>query len=413
MRFIDGDGGTLGLFDAAARGYTAGAGFFSPLGDSDIRSAVYAPESSYTDAASSAIAALFPEDMDPFMAQRLAARAFSQVPACSERGEGILVADYGSGPSASAADSDAGFLAGILASVARRSGPRMLLADGSGCEGAALSEAVAGLNDLKLTLLYPEGRSATGLRGQRLAREGGQVGLVSVRGDRAAVERLIREAAGTRIAGMEVTAAGPANPARFAARIVALAATFAILRKGSAGDLYMGVRAGDGLGLAACLWAWRFGLPITGIVISVSEKGVLGPDTWSRSLIKRFDDERPGVIRSLALLQGVDRETALISRAALAAEGGPDLDLASAMTLVAAERALDAGLRGHARIVVPLGASPAWDCVNAFGVDDAGGASASCENISDVSKAAIPGLLDARVDAEIAPYLDELSRVIS
>jgi threonine synthase len=395
MRFIDENDGILGLLDATARGYPARAGFFSPVGDADLRPAVYAPDSAYGDAASSAIASLFPEDIDPLMSQRLAARAFSQAPACREDGEGILVADYTSGPSASAADLEAAFLAGILASVARRSGPRMLLANGAGPEGAALSEAIAGLRDLRLALLYPEGQSASGVKSQRLAREGGQVSLVAVRGDRAAVDRLIREAAGKSLAGMVATAAGPANPARFGARIVALAATFAILRKGTAGDLFMGIRGGDGLGLAACLWAWRLGLPITGIVLSVSEKGVLGLEPSGRRLVERFDADRPGVIRSLALLQSVDREEALASRAALAAEGGPRLDLASAMTLVAAERALDAGLRGHARIVVPMGATPAWEKTNGAAMGE------------------IPGLRDARVDAEIVPSFSELERALT
>jgi threonine synthase len=403
MRFTDELGGLLGLLDAAARGYPAVAGFFSPKGDADLRPAVYAPESGYADAASSAIAVLFPEDVDPLMSERLAARAFCLTPACRDRGEGILLADYTAGPSASAADAETAFLAGILAAVARRSGPRMLLADGSGWEGAALSEAIAGIHDLRLVLLYPEGKVAGGIKSQRLAREGGQVSLVSVRGDRVAVDRLIREAAGTSVAGMAVTAAGPANPARFAARIVVLAATFAILRKGTSGDLFMGIRAGDGLGLAACLWAWRLGLPLTGIVLSASERGVLGLDPSGKSLVERFDAERPGVIRSLALLQSVDREAALLSREALSAEGGPALDLASAMTLVAAERALDAGLRGHTRIVIPLGGDPAWDLADGSGAGGAGASSAGPGG----------GLRDARVDLEIAPALSELGRALT
>ena len=201
----------------------------------------------------------------------------------------------------------------------------------------------------------------------------------------AVVDGLIREATGGSLAGALVTAAGPANPARFAARIVALASTFSILRKGAAGDFLIGIGAGDGFGLAACLWAWRLGLPLKGIVLSIGEKGVLGLDPSGRSLINRFDAERPGVIRSLALLQPVDRESALRSRADFAKEGGPTLDLASAMTLVAAERALDAGLRGHVRISRASRGRPRWDF---RGVD--GGV----EKLGS-------GLRDARVDAEI------------
>ena len=410
MRFTDENGGRLGLIEAAARGYPAGAGYFSPMGDADLRPAVYAPESAYGDAASSAIAALFPEDVDPLMSGRLAHRAFSQAPALFKLGEGVLVVDYAEGPSASAADYEAAFLAGILASEARRAGARILLADGSGSEGAALAEAIAGLRDLRLALLYPEGALARGIRGQRLAREGGQVSLIAVRGDRTAVDSLIREAAGSRLAGALATAAGPANPARFAARIVAQAATFDILRKGTAGDIFLGIRGGDGLGLAAGLWAWRLGLPITGIVLSVSEKGVLGLEPWGRRIVGSFDADRPGVIRSLALLQGVDREAAASSRAALVEAGGPALDLASSMPLAAAERALEAGLSGHALIVVPRGADPAWDYLNASGVEVAEGASGFRANEAG---GAIPGLSDARVDAEIDPSLAELERALT
>jgi hypothetical protein len=410
MRFIDEVGQTLGLIDAAVRGYPAGAGFFAPLGDADLRPAVYAPESSYADTASSATAALFAEDVDPFMAERLAARAFSVAPAIFEGGEGLLVTDYCSGPSSSAADSEAGFMAGILASVARRSGPLMLFADGSGFEGAALSEAIVGLPELGLTLLYPEGRSASGIKAHRLAREGGQVRLVSVRGDRMSVERLIREASGKEIGGFSATAAGPANPARLASRIIALAASFSMLRKGNVGDFFMGVRAGDGLGLAACLWAWRLGLPLTGIILSISELGVLGPEPWGRSLVDRFDVERPGVLRALILLQGAERDAALRWSSELVSSGGPRLDLASAMTLVAARRALSAGLGGHARIIVPKGADASWDAVDRIdgpsGTAAEGAAGSECPG----SKG---GLCDARVDAEIGPSLGELERALT
>ena len=384
--------------EAAARGYPRVSGAFAPTGDGDLRPAVYAPDAAFQETAASAMASLFPEDLDPLMAQRLAARAFPSAPGIRDFRGDILVLDHASGPSGSASDSETAFLAGILAGVARHSGPRVLLADGTGPEGEALSEAVAGLRDLRLALLYPQGSAASGIRSQRLARQGGQVSLISVRGDRFAVESLMREAAGTSIAGMSVTAAGPSNPARVAARIVSLALSFSMLRTGAAGDLYFGIRGGDGLGFAACLWAWRLGLPLTGIVLSVGERGVLGLDAASRNLVDRFDADRPGVIRSLALIQPVERAAALNSRAAFEASGGPLLDLASAMALAAAELSLEAGLRGHAKIIVPRGADSCWD-------------RSSDANSSPVYPGG--GLHDARVDTEIEPSLRDLERALT
>ena len=111
-------------------------------------------------------------------------------------------------------------------------------------------------------------------------------------------------------------------------------------------------------------------------------------------MVERFDAEYPGVIRSLALLHPVDREAAIRYRDELCTTGGPKIDLASAMTLAASESALDAGLRGHARIIVPWGASLAWD-----------------EGLSGSELGA--ALRDARVDAEIDPDLDELARALT
>ena len=121
----------------------------------------------------------------------------------------------------------------------------------------------------------------------------------------------------------------------------------------------------------------------------------MGLDALGKGLIDRFDAERPGVLRSLTLLQAVDAESALLSRAAFEAEGGPALDLASAKTLLAAERALGAGLCGHARMVVPCGSRPYWDA----GADAATGPEG--------------GLRDARVDAEIGPSSGELERALT
>jgi hypothetical protein len=67
------------------------------------------------------------------------------------------------------------------------------------------------------------------------------------------------------------------------------------------------------------------------------------------------------------------------------------------MTLLAAERSLEAGLRGHAWIVVPRGADPGWDPPE-----------------GDAASAEPPvGLRDARFDAEIEPSFDELERALT
>jgi Threonine synthase len=398
MQFTDERNQAYGILEASVRGYperdeqadASRFGVFSPTSDADIRPAIYAPESSFAEVASSVIAALFPEDVDPFMAERLAARAFPLAPAGYPCGDDIILADFTAGPSRSSVDPEAALLAGILAQVARRKGPLLLVANGTGPDGAALAEAIAGLRDLSLALLYPAGREALGVRDQLLSRAGGQTKLVAVRGDRDDVRNLIRNATGAKIGGMSAVPSGPANPGRIAARIVNLAASFAFLRKGAAGDFFIGVRGQRGFDLTACLWAWKVGLPMTGIVLPRDAATILGSDPAGKRLIERFEDEYQLVTRSLVLMHPVDRESAVAARDRLVASGGPEIDLSSAMTLAAAELALDAGLRDHARIIVPWGAAPYWD---------------------EGARPDSPPAIDA--DAEIAPDLEALSRALT
>jgi threonine synthase len=400
MRFKNGAGAVLGLVEAAALGRPEGGGGpFLPAGEDDLKPAVYSPESSYSDFAASAISALFPGDVDPMLALRLADRAFPSPPEPFDFDESLTVVDLCSGPSASSADPGAAFLGGILAVEARARGPRLVIADGSGPEGAALAEAMAGIEGLSLALLYPEGSRAAGIRPARLAREGGSTRLIAVRGGRVEVGDLIAACAGGRIDGKAVTIAGPSNPARFAARIIGFAAVFAALSKGATGEIYLGLRSGEGIGLSACLWAWRLGIPLTGAIIPLGEAdgasagidAAFGGDPDGRALAARFEEGRPGLIRSLVRLHDVDRGSILAARGRLEAAGAPSLDLEAAAVVAAAERVLEQGLRGHAKVLVLSERHPSW----------------SGEGAS-LPRTLSGAMLDARPDSEIGPSLGEL-----
>jgi hypothetical protein len=404
MRFKNGAGAVLGLVEAAALGRPEGGGGpYLPAGEDDLRPAVYSPESSYSDFAASAISALFPGEVDPMLAHRLADRAFPSPPESFDVDEDLTVVDLCAGPSASSADPGAAFLGGILAVEARTRGPRLVLADGSGPEGAALAEAMAGIEGLSLALLYPEGSPAAGIHLSRLEREGGSTRLISVRGGRDDVRSIIAAAAGRRIGGKAVTIAGPANPARFVARIIGCAAVFAALSKGATGEIYFGLRSGEGIGLAACLWAWRLGIPLTGAIIPMDEAdgasagtdAAFGDDPDGRALASRFEEGRPGLIRSLVRLHEADRDRILAARGRLEAAGAPPLDLGAAAVVAAAEQVLEQGLRGHAKVLVLSERHPSWS----------GEGASSPRALSGAT-------LDARPDSEIGISRGELESAL-
>jgi hypothetical protein len=380
--------------EAALLGYPD-RGAFAPAGDADLRQAIYAPEAGYAETAASAIAALFPEDLDPILAKRLADRAFPASPRCIETDGDLIVVDTSSGPSASSADIEAAFLAGTLAAASHDRGPICLIADGRGPEGPALAEAVAASRNLSLVLLYPSGSPIVGIEGRNLAREGGTTRLVWVRGGEEEIDGLVRACAGSEIGARTLAAAGPANPARFASRIIGLASIFAELRKGFAGDMLLGIAFGSGLDLAAALWSWKLGLPLTGIILPVDERSDARLDGLGMGLVNRFDYDCPGGLRSLALLRSVDDEAALSSRATFLSKSGLALGISSAKAFLAAEGALEAGLGGHSRMIVP--------CVSRAGWDEGPGSSALASG----------GLPASRPDAEIGASLAELASALT
>lgn len=362
------EGADLGLIEAALRGLAPSGCAYVPRGEADLRPALYSPFPSFPDLAAAVTLALFAEELDPLVAGRLSWPAFESPPPSFAYGDGIIVIDLASGPSGSSADYGAAFLASVVASSeATTKCGRLVLAEGGGREGAALAEAfaVGGRNEPRregaakgrdggfLALLRPRHATIRGIEPQRLARNGGFVVVLDVDCEADALRTLLARAAGRTLAGLPVTIGGPANPARFAARAILHAAAFSVASRGFSGDVLGAIAPGDGTELAAALWAWRFGLPQSGLVDTrnsekVADRGS-GP---GRELLERFDEDNPGAARSLVRDFAPTEAQAESARMALAAAGGPLLDRASASSLAAAGLALDAGLRGHARIVV-------------------------------------------------------------
>ena len=373
------NGSSVGFVEAALRGFSGPGCPFLPAGEADLRPALYAPASAFSDFAAAAAMSLFPGEIDPNLAERLASTAFPSLPSSFSYGEELLVFDLAGGASQSIADYEAAFLSTLLAAAPRSGKNRIVLAAAGShvAEASALAEAFATLSGATvmdgptLVLLAARGESFRGIRPFRLARSGGRVFVIGVDAPPEALGELMGLAAGRELAGHPVTYGGPANPARFAARLVLHAATFSQASRGASGDLLCTLPPDDDFGLAAALWDWRFGLPQTGLVFpraDVAAPGDLAPEQVGAGceLVERFAAEQPGALRGLVRTEPVSRAEAEAARAALAAAGGPILDLSSAYSLAAAGKALDSGLRGHARVILGRVADPAWDLGSPF-----------------------------------------------
>ena len=393
-----GTGLARSLSEAAAWGYPGPQGTFAPSGEGDIRPAVYAPESSFTETAASILSTLFTEDLDPLAADRLAERAFPVAPPIVQADEAIPVIDFTQGATGSSADYGAGLLVG-LAEARARGGRRQLIVAFDGAWGSALVEAASDVESLRVLLLCG-GEEVEGIKPQRLAREGGRTLLVGLRGSQRERLAFLRSLCGKSAAGYDFVVAGPGNPVDLAARIMLHAATFADLRRGSSGELYAALPVGSSLALASALWAWRLGLPLTGIVVPQTDQAGAARDRAFEDVVERFRAERSGLVGSILSYRTVTEAEAFEARDALLSNGGPRLDRAASFALAAARRSLVPALRGYSRVAVASHAQPFWERSAAW----------RCGNRPAALASALAG---ARLDATIGPDAKEFEDLLA
>lgn len=378
MRFASTRGGSpLSFIEAALQGYPEDGGFFLPDGEADLRSAVYAPANGFADAAALAAAEILSEALDPLAALDLAQSVFSCEPGLHFVRDDILVLDLARGPSACAADYAASFTAAIFRRFCRP-GQDLLIAAVEGREGSALSSAFGSPGpDLPLILLG-SADSQIRLPEAELLRNGGKVILLQVKGGLNAARELEREAArssssakaalGSPFSGRRFIACGAATPVRLLGRCLLLVGLFSLARRGLSGDLIVTAPPGDLLGLVTGLWTWSWGLPVTAFLLprraGEPSSGLLldllsgygeGVESAGAEFLERFDAEYP--LGSLVLRAETGKD---LAPGPLTLPDGLALDEASGLAFASSRMALEAGLTGHARIVVPRFSDPDW-----------------------------------------------------
>ncbi len=347
---------------AASLGYPDQGGLFAPVGDADLRLIVYGPELSFSETAGLAAATLFPEDLDPMAALELSSKAFSEDPPTSPLGEDLFGMDLCCGPTRCDSDYSSRFVAALFDGRVDLHG-KVALASVSGRELSSLVAAFASPQLPFVALCGEDGLA--GLDPRLLARNGGSIHLAAVRGGPAAAEKLERGSAGLMIGPRQILPLGAGTPARFCGRALLLVSMLIKARRGIAGELYLAVPPDDAEAVATALWVWRWGLPFTGLIIPEPERGLLegsrrNADDSRTGLYERFIVEHP----SSSLLLRVPVSGSDLERlGSLPSPWDDSDDYLTRHALAASRLALDSGLDGHARIVLPrftadLGALP-------------------------------------------------------
>jgi threonine synthase len=362
------------LSEAAVAGFPRDGGLFVPALDPDLRGLTFGLGKgfSYREIASLAASALFDGDLDPVESGRIADSACSFSPLIKSLDDSVSLVDLSTGPSGSFKDFGMSFLSALLAHLPDR-GERTVLLATTGDTGAAAAEAFKSSEKVRLVLLYPDG-PVRGIRPELLARNGGFVEAVRVPDTLDSCRHLVRAAFERYGAELGLVPATSANVARLMAQVFYYLYAFIALRDRNPGDFLVAIPSGNLGNLISGLYAWRWGVPITGFILT-GTPGVESSDALMRYLFEPLPEDgtapydaddpenreriralaagSPDVLRTLFFPVVMEETFASEAMFRLHRDHGVFAGPAAALSWAASERVLDEHrLRGAAQVAV-------------------------------------------------------------
>ena len=243
--------------------------------------------------------------------------------------------------------------------------------------GASVAHAFAGRPGINAVLVYPSGQ-VRGLDPATLVQEGGNILPVQAKGTFDDCQELTRRAILDRdfSARYGVTSANTINPGRLLPQVFYYLYAFIQAKRAVAGDIAFSVPCGNFGNLMAGLYAWKFGLPVSGFVAAMNANNPLGGflgggtftprapvrtkspaiDVSSPSNLSRlasFYRDSPAVMRSMVYPASVGDEETLRTMGGVWKKYGVHIDAHTAVAFAAAEKtAAAADWKGHTHTVV-------------------------------------------------------------
>jgi threonine synthase len=275
-------------------GLAPDGGLYHPVDPPELAPLIPALErlASFPEVAAESCAALLSPDIPADRARALAAAAFVFSPVLRRLDERVLLLELFHGPTCAFKDFGAQFLAAAMESFL---GPKerriQVLVATSGDTGSAVAHAFHGRTNIDVVILYPSGR-VSDLQEKQLTTLGGNVHALEVKGSFDDCQRLVKEAfQDPALRGrLRLTSANSINIGRLIPQC--LYYIFAGTRRAELGEAAptICVPSGNFGNLTAGVYAWRWGMPVRGLIAATNVNDIV--PLYLRS--GRFDP-RPSV----------------------------------------------------------------------------------------------------------------------
>jgi threonine synthase len=318
-------------------------------------------------------------ELNPFSAARVAESAFDFEPQLRRLEDNLSVLELHNGPTGVFKDFGIAFLAAVMEEFLKGSHRAMTLTATTGDTGSSVAHAFAGRAGTTAVILYPSG-PVRGLDPKTFVASGGNILPIRIDGNFDDCQRLIREAYadGPFSQKYGLTSANSINIGRLLPQTFYFLYAFIKVKKELNGDLFFSIPSGNFGNLLAGLYAWKFGLPVNGLVAATNANDAFGdffhgkafaprppvrtishsmdvgnPSNYER--LESFYTESPAVMRNMVYPETVDDASTLKAMESAWKRYGLLLDPHGAVGFAAAERLLKGDLEGGHMIVLSTG----------------------------------------------------------
>jgi len=371
--------------DAVLRCLPPQGGLYVPSEVMDLRQFfLYMNEgTTYPELVATVAPALLQGDLNPLSAARVAESAFSFEPELKQLDDNISVLNLYNGPSGTFKDFGVAFLGAALEELLKNNREAMVLSAVRGNSGISLDRAFRGRKGLTSVMLYPAG-PILGLDSDSFVPNGGNIIPIQVKGTLDDCQRLINESINDRpfAERYNMTSANAINPGRLLPQAFYYLYAFIKLKKHLGGDLFFSVPSGNFGNLISGLYAWRFGLPVSGFIAAMNANNAFGeffrgrkfepqpvivtnspaldvsvPSNYAR--LSSFYDESPAVMRNMVLPASIDNNRTIKTIEQVWKQYRLLLDPHTAVAFAAAQDFFREGKYSFAHVVILATGHPA------------------------------------------------------
>jgi threonine synthase len=338
---------------------------------------------SYPELVATVAPGLLQGELNPFSASRVAESAFNFEPELHQLNDRLSILNLYNGPTGVFKDFGIAFLAAVMEELIKNNGFAMILSAAKGDTGVSIARAFYKRRGIISVILYPSG-PISGLDPASFIQNGGNIIPIQIRGTFDDCQRLVTEAINDRPFAERygITSANAINVGRLLPQAFYYLYAFIKVKQYLEEDLIFSVPCGNFGNLIAGLYAWKFGIPVSGFIAAMNANNAFGdyikgkdyrphpliatnspaldvsqPSNYER--LAAFYQEAPAVMRNMVYPETVDDQATLEAMGRAWKQHKLILDPHGAVAYAAAERHIKSRDDFYGHVVILATGHPA------------------------------------------------------